>query len=30
VGANKPKSYAEQEAMRKALEEMHPPTNAIN
>ena len=30
VGANKPKNYAEQEAMRKALEEMQPPTNSIN
>lgn len=30
VGANSPKSHAEREEMRKALEDMHPPTNAIN
>lgn len=30
VGANKPTTYAEQEEMRKALEQMHPPTNSIN
>jgi hypothetical protein len=30
VGANKPKNYTEAEAMRKALEELQPPTNSIN
>ncbi|MGE0754296.1 MAG: hypothetical protein AB7L92_03955 [Alphaproteobacteria bacterium] len=30
VGRNDPKSHAEREEMRKALENMHPPTNSIN
>jgi len=30
VGANNPKGHGEREEMRKALEEMHPPTNSIN
>ncbi len=30
VGANEPTNYAEKEEMRKALEELQPPTNSIN
>lgn len=30
VGRNDPKSHAEREEMRKALEDMHPPTNSVN